>query len=572
MHRHHEDSRTTRQGPLAGQRQFRPESGGEQGLRPGLALRRPLRAEARSRRRDRDYFFGRTVSTAAVHDGLVYAAELDGFLHCLDAQTGKEYWDHDLDGDTWSSPYYVDGKVYMGVDNGDLFIFKAGKDDKEPIKIEMQQSMKVPPVAANGVLYVNNGLNLYAIDHEVIRPDLRWNGNVSSRSVNPDRRRDPRSGPPGPRTTRRPRPRDRRSGTSTPRPARRSGWRRPSRYKFDPLKDVKGFDDLKMFGLFEDEWLRGGPVRRWVPKALAEQADLRLRDRRHDRHPQEPRRVGRLPHRLRDVQRNAAGEVFSQGGELADARPVRPAAAAAGRRASGPASRRHLLLRRPRPALGGQAHQEGLDGAPESLPGARHRPGDDGPVGRARRQVHVHDAETARRAGPAAGEGGSSIAKAGITGIFCGGTEMTSQWMRFTIEEYLAADVYITPTYGNTLMGLAAADMPTAEDNYKIAYYAPQPRAVVQVVEFDDYDKVVDYGKTGRVLLTTLTKEFFVPRFAERDEGEREQPTASIRGTASAACGRSTNSRRRRRWGYTEEEGMRLASRKSSKGPLSRLS
>ena len=44
---------------------------------------------------------------------------------------------------------------------------------------------------------------------------------------------------------------------------------RAKTYKFDPRKDVKGFDDLKLFGLFEDEWLRGGPVRRWVPKALA---------------------------------------------------------------------------------------------------------------------------------------------------------------------------------------------------------------------------------------------------------------------------------------------------------------
>ncbi len=35
--------------------------------------------------------------------------------------------------------------------------------------------------------------------------------------------------------------------------------------KFDPLKDVKQFEDLEKFGLFEDEWLRGGPVRRWVP-------------------------------------------------------------------------------------------------------------------------------------------------------------------------------------------------------------------------------------------------------------------------------------------------------------------
>ncbi len=42
-------------------------------------------------------------------------------------------------------------------------IFEAGKTDKEPKKIDMEQSMKVPPVAANGVLYVNNGLNLFAI-------------------------------------------------------------------------------------------------------------------------------------------------------------------------------------------------------------------------------------------------------------------------------------------------------------------------------------------------------------------------------------------------------------------------
>src|SRR5690606_22725404 len=41
-------------------------------------------------------------------------------------------------------------------------------------------------------------------------------------------------------------------------------------FDFDPLKDVNSFDDLKKFGLFEDEWLRGGPVRRWVPKGLAD--------------------------------------------------------------------------------------------------------------------------------------------------------------------------------------------------------------------------------------------------------------------------------------------------------------
>ena len=37
---------------------------------------------------------------------------------------------------------------------------------------------------------------------------------------------------------------------------------------FDPLTDIKEFDDLKKFPLFEDDWLRGGPIRRWVPKGL----------------------------------------------------------------------------------------------------------------------------------------------------------------------------------------------------------------------------------------------------------------------------------------------------------------
>ncbi len=36
---------------------------------------------------------------------------------------------------------------------------------------------------------------------------------------------------------------------------------------FDPLTEVKTFSDLQKFPLFEDEWLRGGPVRRWVPQA-----------------------------------------------------------------------------------------------------------------------------------------------------------------------------------------------------------------------------------------------------------------------------------------------------------------
>lgn len=111
----------------------------------------------------RDVVFGRTISTVAIHDGLVYAAELEGFFHCLDAQTGKKLWDFDLKDGTWSSPYYVDGKVYMGTDGGDLFVFQHGKELKQPTKINMDSSMKTPPIAANGTLFVSNGNTLYAV-------------------------------------------------------------------------------------------------------------------------------------------------------------------------------------------------------------------------------------------------------------------------------------------------------------------------------------------------------------------------------------------------------------------------
>jgi acyl-coenzyme A synthetase/AMP-(fatty) acid ligase len=124
---------------------------------------------------------------------------------------------------------------------------------------------------------------------------------------------------------------------------------------------------------------------------------------------------------------------------------------------------------------------------------------------------------------------GKSIKDTGITGIFSGGTEFTPQFTRFAVEELLDnGAVYMTPTYGNTLMGLACSKPVGPEDGYKISYYAPQPRAAIQVVDFNDYNKVVDYGQTGRVLLTTLTKEFFMPRFPERDEGEREPPYAKF--------------------------------------------
>ena len=68
---------------------------------------------------------------------------------------------------------------------------------------------------------------------------------------------------------------------------------------------------------------------------------------------------------------------------------------------------------------------------------------------------------------------------AGIRGVFCGGTTMAPQYVRFIVEEVLEGRIGFYPTYGNTLMGLAASVPLQPEDNFSITYYAPQPRAVL---------------------------------------------------------------------------------------------
>jgi hypothetical protein len=116
--------------------------------------------------------------------------------------------------------------------------------------------------------------------------------------------------------------------------------------------------------------------------------------------------------------------------------------------------------------------------------------------------------------------------EAGIRGVFCGGTTMAPQYVRFIIDEVLEGRIGFYPTYGNTLMGLAASVPLKPEDKYSITYYAPQPRAVLRIVDPNKTEQVKTYGEWGRVELTTLTREFFMPRFLERDEAIRREPRA----------------------------------------------
>jgi outer membrane protein assembly factor BamB len=105
----------------------------------------------------------RSISTAAVADGLVYISDFSGYLHCLDAKTGQPYWQHDLLAAVWASPFLIDGKIYLGDEDGDIVVLAHGKEKKVLAEMNMGSAVYGTIVPANGVLFINNRSQLFAI-------------------------------------------------------------------------------------------------------------------------------------------------------------------------------------------------------------------------------------------------------------------------------------------------------------------------------------------------------------------------------------------------------------------------
>lgn len=105
----------------------------------------------------------RTCGTVAILDNLLYVADFSGIFHCIDAKTGKPYWHYDMFSAAWGSPLIVDGKVYIGDEDGDIAVFKHGKEMELLAENLMDSSVYSTPIVANGVLYISTKDTLYAI-------------------------------------------------------------------------------------------------------------------------------------------------------------------------------------------------------------------------------------------------------------------------------------------------------------------------------------------------------------------------------------------------------------------------
>lgn len=111
----------------------------------------------------------RACGTATIKDDLLYIADFSGIVYCLDAKAADKdkkptlYWTYDMFSPAWGSPLVVDGKVYIGDEDGDLSIFEHSKEMKQINEIYMEDSIKSTPIVANNVLYIMTLNTLYAI-------------------------------------------------------------------------------------------------------------------------------------------------------------------------------------------------------------------------------------------------------------------------------------------------------------------------------------------------------------------------------------------------------------------------
>ncbi len=106
---------------------------------------------------------GRSISTAAIHGGLIYLPDFSGFFHCFDAETGEVKWVHDTFAAVWGSPLLADGKIYLGDEDGDVVVMKPGDKEEVLAEMTMKSSVYSSVVPANGVLFIASRNQLFAL-------------------------------------------------------------------------------------------------------------------------------------------------------------------------------------------------------------------------------------------------------------------------------------------------------------------------------------------------------------------------------------------------------------------------
>lgn len=114
-----------------------------------------------------------------------------------------------------------------------------------------------------------------------------------------------------------------------------------------------------------------------------------------------------------------------------------------------------------------------------------------------------------------------------VKGVLWFGTHLSAESRR-TLRDELLPGVKLVGLYGNTLMGIAPERPRVGGEPDRPVFQPFFPYAVVQVVDPETRQPVPD-GQRGRVLVSLLGRELFLPVNLERDEATRMAPQPGFR-------------------------------------------
>jgi outer membrane protein assembly factor BamB len=93
----------------------------------------------------------------------LYMVSDSGMASCLDAKTGRVYWQQRIGGNYSASLLYADGKIYFQNEQGSGIVVKASQRFEQLAKNSLEERTLASYAAVDGALFIRTEKNLYRI-------------------------------------------------------------------------------------------------------------------------------------------------------------------------------------------------------------------------------------------------------------------------------------------------------------------------------------------------------------------------------------------------------------------------
>lgn len=103
------------------------------------------------------------VPSFVVKDDLLFLWTDSGVVTCLDAATGEVHWRERVDGDFYSSPVWIEGRLYGISKRGEVVVLAASKEFEELGRVDLGEKTFATPAIGNGVIYLRTQTRLLAL-------------------------------------------------------------------------------------------------------------------------------------------------------------------------------------------------------------------------------------------------------------------------------------------------------------------------------------------------------------------------------------------------------------------------